>query len=83
MDSRLNHRHAQIRSAELHRRAELHRLAAKARAMEGGTRETGRSRLHLGGLAQAISSTFARVGSATRGIPKLGSKEEAEERSSS
>jgi hypothetical protein len=74
MDSRLNHRHAQVRSAELHRRAELHRLAAKARATEGGRSQTSRSRLRLDGLAQAIRSTFTRMGSAARGNPKLGSK---------
>lgn len=73
MDPRLNHRHAQIHSTELHRRAELHRLAAKARANERGTRQNRKSRLHLGDLAQAIRASFARVGSAARGIPKLGS----------
>jgi hypothetical protein len=74
MDPRLNHRHAQIHSAELHRGAELHRLAAKARATERGTRQNSRSRLHLGGVAQAIFTSLAHVGSAARGIPKLGSR---------
>jgi hypothetical protein len=32
MDPNLNYRRVQVHSAELHRQAELHRLAAKARA---------------------------------------------------
>jgi hypothetical protein len=74
MDPRLFQRHTQIHTAELHQRAERSRLAAGARATERGPRQTSRSRLHLGGLAQPIRTTFAHVGSAARGIPKLGSK---------
>ena len=32
MDPSMNHRHSQVHAADLHRRAELHRLAAEARA---------------------------------------------------
>jgi len=74
MDPRMYQRHTQIHSAELHRRAELNRLAATARATERGTGQTSKSGLHLGGLAQAIRTSFAHVGSAARAIPKLGSK---------
>jgi hypothetical protein len=34
MDPSMNYRHSQVHTAELHRRAELHRLAAKARATD-------------------------------------------------
>jgi hypothetical protein len=54
------HRH----SDELHRRAELHRLAATARASERGAEPTSPSRRVLGSPANAVRWTVARVSAA-------------------
>jgi hypothetical protein len=72
MDPRLNFRHAEIRSAELARQAELHRLVVRARASEQSAEARSPSR--LGSLAGALGSTIAGVRSLARGIPVLGSK---------
>jgi hypothetical protein len=64
MDSNLNYRHAQTHAADLHRRAELHRLAATVRASERGARPTRPSRRPLGSLAGAFRKTVARVSAA-------------------
>jgi hypothetical protein len=74
MDSNLNIRHAELHSAELHRRAELHRITATARAMKRGARPTRQSQLHLGGLTEAVRATAARLSTAVRGNPVVGSK---------
>ncbi|HEY3192194.1 MAG TPA: hypothetical protein VGJ61_05360 [Solirubrobacterales bacterium] len=73
MDPNLNHRHVQIHSAELLARAELHRLAGRARASERRARRASTSRLRLG-LTDAIRATFARLSTVDRGAPALGSK---------
>ena len=52
---------AYARSAELHRRAELHRLAAGARASKPEARPQTRSRLHLGSLPAAVQGAYARI----------------------
>jgi hypothetical protein len=64
MDSNLNYRHAQTHSAELYRRAELHRLAASASATERGARPTRPSRRYLGSAAGALRTSVARVSAA-------------------
>ena len=74
MDSNLNTRHAEIHSAELHRRADLHRVAATARAVKRDARPTRQSQLHLGGLTEAVRATAAGLSTAVRGIPVVGSK---------
>jgi hypothetical protein len=80
MDPSMNQRHAQIHSGDLHRRAELHRLAAKARAAERGSESPGRSGLHLCSLANGIRATVARVRTMAAGDPALGTKtDEAQE----
>jgi hypothetical protein len=72
MDSKLNTRHAEIHSADLHRRAEIHRITATARAVKRDARPTPQS--HLGGLTEAVRATAARLSTAVRGIPVVGSK---------
>ena len=52
------------RSGELHRRAELHRLAATARASERDAKPTHLSRRLLGSPATAVRWTVARVSAA-------------------
>jgi hypothetical protein len=73
MDPSLNYRHSQVHAAELHRRAELHRLASQARAAK---RDTGPAHphLHLGGLARTVRTTFARVGIVARSAAAYASK---------
>ena len=66
MASDLTNLRAHARSAELHRRAELHRLAADVRASKPEARPMTRSRLHLGSLAGAVRWTVARVSAAKR-----------------
>jgi hypothetical protein len=61
MASDLTNIQAHTRSAELHRRAELHRLAAGARASKPEARPMTRPRLHLGSLADAVRWSFARI----------------------
>ena len=69
MDSNMNHRHVQVHSAELHRRAELHRLAAQARS-EGKTKPHREIPLHIpnpvSGLGRAIGRVTAAVRAARR-----------------
>jgi hypothetical protein len=74
MDSNLNIQHAEIHSAELHRRAELHRITATARAVKRGVKPTRQSQLHLGGLTAAVRATAAGLSTAVRGIPVVRSK---------
>jgi hypothetical protein len=74
MDPNLNYRHVQVRSADLHRQAELHRLAAQARDARHKTAGDGRSRLRLGALTGPIRATFVRFGTAARAGAALGSK---------
>ena len=62
MFSDLNHEHVKVHSAELHRRAELHRLAAEAGASKRDAGPASPSRLHLGGLANGIRTTVTGVG---------------------
>jgi hypothetical protein len=52
MDSGLNQRHAQDHSAELQRRAELHRLAARAREEKG-------QKVRLVGMPHPGAAVFA------------------------
>jgi hypothetical protein len=61
MDSNLNYRHAQTHAADLHRRAELHRLAATARASERGARPTRPSRRPLGSLTGSLTGAFRKT----------------------
>ena len=65
MNSDLTNLQAQIRSAELRRRAELHRLAFTARASKRGVaRPTPPSRRHLGSPADVVRTAVARVSAA-------------------
>ena len=64
MASDLTNLRARARSDELHRRAELHRLAAGARASKPEAPPMTLPRLHLGSLAAAFSRTVARVSAA-------------------
>jgi hypothetical protein len=73
MDSSLNYRHVQVHSADLHRRGELHRLAAAARASKREDGPAGQSRFHLISLA-ALRSAAARVNAAAHTTAALGSK---------
>ena len=61
MVSDLTNLRAQARSAELHRRAELHRLAAGARASKPEPRPPTRSRLHPGSVPAAVRGAYARI----------------------
>jgi hypothetical protein len=61
MASDLTNLKAYARSAELHRRAELHRLAAGARVTISEARPITRSRLHLGSLPAAVRGAFAGI----------------------
>jgi hypothetical protein len=64
MNSDMTNLQAQVRSGELHRRAELHRLhhlAASARESERGAKPTRPSQRHLGSPAHAFRTTVARV----------------------
>lgn len=72
----LNYRRTQAHSAELHRRAEDHRLAAAARKSERVARPTTPSGLSLGSLADTARAAFARVSIAARHTSPLGSKTE-------
>jgi hypothetical protein len=65
MDSSFNYRHAQIHEADLHRRAERHRLAAQARNTQRETRPETRSLLAPPGLIETVRATLARL-AATR-----------------
>jgi hypothetical protein len=60
MDSSLNYRHVQVHSADLQRRAELHRLAAETRHSRNGRTPAGTERFHLISFA-AIRSSMARL----------------------
>jgi hypothetical protein len=67
MNSDLTNLQGHIRSAELRRRAELHRLAVTARASERGARPPRPSRRHLGSLGSptnVVRTTVARIGAA-------------------
>ena len=61
MASDLTNIQAHTRSAELHRRAELHRLAAGARASKPEARPPTQSRLHLDSLPAAVRGAYARL----------------------
>jgi hypothetical protein len=61
MASDLTNLRAHTRSAELHRRAELHRLAAGARASKPEARPPTRSRLHPGSLPATVRGAYARI----------------------
>ena len=61
MASDLTNIRAHTRSAELHRRAELHRLAAGARASKPEERPLTRPRLQLGSLPAAVRGAYARI----------------------
>jgi hypothetical protein len=60
MDSNLNYRHVQVHSADLQRRAELHRLAAETRRSRNGRAPAGTGRFHVISL-EAIRSSVARL----------------------
>jgi hypothetical protein len=64
MASELTNLRAYARSNELHRRAELHRLAAGARASKPEAPPMTLSRIHAGRLPAAVSRTVARVSAA-------------------
>jgi hypothetical protein len=64
MNSDLTSLQARIRTAELRRRAELHRLAVTARASKRGARPTRLSRQHLRNRAHAVRTIVARVSAA-------------------
>jgi hypothetical protein len=68
MASDLINLRAHAHSAELHRRAELHRLAAGGRASKPEARPTTRSLLHLGSPAEAVRWTVARVSAAVAAL---------------
>ena len=68
MNSDMTNMQAQVRSAELHRRAELHRLAAGARASKPEARPMTRSRLHPGSLPAAVRGAYARISAAFAGL---------------
>ena len=64
MASDLTTLRAHARSDDLHRRAELHRLAAGARASKPEAPQMTLPRLQLGSLAALFSRTVARVSAA-------------------
>jgi len=64
MNSDLTNLQARIRTAELRRRAELHRLAVTARASKRGARPTRPSRQHPRNPANAVRTLVARVSAA-------------------
>jgi uncharacterized protein len=64
MDSRFNHRHAQIRAAKLRRQAEIHRLAEHARA-----RGAGRTSRLTRWLRRRSSARVIHLDNATADIP--------------
>jgi hypothetical protein len=64
MDSRFNHRHAQIRAAELRRQAEIHRLAEHA-----GARGAGRTSRLTRWLRRRSSARVIHLDTATADIP--------------
>jgi hypothetical protein len=65
MDSNLNYRHSQVRSAEFHRQAELHRLARAARA-DRETRPRRRATFRVPNPAAGVARVIAFVTSASR-----------------
>jgi hypothetical protein len=74
MDPNMNFRHAQVHSADLHRRSELHRLAAQAREARRVARSSRAPRLQLAGVPSAVRATLLRFGSRSGAAAALGSK---------
>lgn len=72
MDSSLNYRHAQVHGAELSRRAELHRLAAQARAAKQDRTPERPALLAPPALTERVYALMARLrhqAAATSGRP--------------
>src|SRR3954454_19093216 len=61
MDSSFNHRHAQVHSADLHHRAELHRQVVSARAERRSARRPRPSLLAPPTLAERAQLALARL----------------------
>ena len=74
MDPNMNFRHAQVHWADLHRRSELHRLAAQARQAGRVARPSRAPRLQLAGVSSALRATLLRFGSRSDAAAALGSK---------
>jgi len=62
MDPQMNYRHTQVHAADLHRQAELHRLAAQARKTRGEARPARPSLLAPPSLVETIQRTMGRFG---------------------
>jgi hypothetical protein len=72
MDSSFNYRHAQVHGAELSRRADLHRLAAQARAVKEDRKPARPSLLAPPSFMETVHATLARLrhqSAATSGRP--------------
>jgi hypothetical protein len=74
MDSNMNFRHAQVHSADLHRRSELHRLAAQGRQGGRFARPSRAPRLQPAGVSSAVRAMLSRFGSSPGAAAALGSK---------
>jgi hypothetical protein len=61
MDPSMNHRHAQDHSADLHRRAELHRLAASGREAKREASPERPARRRVPSLAAGLAWIIGRV----------------------
>jgi hypothetical protein len=66
MDPNMNYRHSQVHAEDLHRRAELHRLAAEARTARRDEKAARPSLLAPAGLLETIQATMGRVGTRLR-----------------
>jgi hypothetical protein len=62
MDPSMNHRHTQVHAADLHRRAELHRLTAEVRATRREETAANPSVLTLTSPLQRVGVLMGRVG---------------------
>jgi hypothetical protein len=74
MDPNMNFRHAQVHWADLHRRSELHRLAAQARQAGRVARPPRAPRLQPTGVSSAVRAMLSRFGSSSGASAALGSK---------
>jgi hypothetical protein len=74
MDPNMNFRHAQVHSADLQRRSELHRLATQAREARRVAKPSRAPRLRLAGVSSALRAMLLRFGSRPGAAAALGSK---------
>ena len=62
MDPSMNHRHSQVRAADLHRRAELHRVIAEVRATRREETASKPSLLALPSPTETAGEFVGRIG---------------------